>query len=171
VLLAALAALSALGSLRLVSEVSRYMDEDSLVLIDGQGHTVSVDEGELAMVWTYAFEAQPTCAVRDPAGDSVGLQPVDGDFRRDAGSAGDLVGTFSFTPRSGTVIVTCDGVDATPASHVAVTTAPSLATGSVGLLALIGAAVVLALLALLAAGLTVAFFLERRQPEGSSRLR
>jgi hypothetical protein len=96
--------------------------------------------------------------------------PVAGDFRRDAGKIGDLVGTSSFTPRSGMVIMTCDGVDATPPSHVFVTRAPSLATGSVGLTALIGAAVVLALVALLAAVLVVAFLLERRQPERRSRL-
>jgi hypothetical protein len=164
VLMLALAALSIAGAWRLVGSTSGYSwDDDALVPIDGQGHVVPVAKNQLTMMWTYDFLKTPSCEVLDESGVALPLSAVSGDYRRDAGSAGDWVGTTTFTPTTDKVTVTCDGLTISgPPVEIPVTTAPTGATTPVERALRIGAAASLGVLAVLAVALAVAFGMQRR---------
>lgn len=164
-LLLALTAVSIAGAWHLVSSASGYSwDEEAFVPIEGHGHVVSVAKDERAMVWTYDFLKTPNCEVLDESGVALPLRPADGDYRRDAGSAGDWVGTMTFTPATEKVTVTCDGLTISgPPVEIPVTTAPTSATTPVERVFRIGGAIFLGVLALFAAALAVAFGIQRRR--------
>jgi hypothetical protein len=163
-LLLALAALSIAGAWQLVSSTSGYSwDDEALVPIDGQRHVVPVAKNQRTMMWTYDFLETPTCEVLDESGEALPISAASGDYRRDAGSAGDWVGTMTFTPTTEKVAVTCDGLTISgPPVEIAVTTAPTSATTPVERALRIGAAASLGVLAVFAAALALAFGVQRR---------
>jgi len=167
-LLLALAALSIAGAWQLVSSTSGYSwGDEALVPIDGQEHVVPVAKNQRTMMWTYDFLETPSCDVFDQSGVALPISAASGDHRRDAGSAGDWVGTLTFTPTTEKVTITCDGLTISgPPVEIPVTTAPKSATTPVERVFRIGAGASLGVLAALAAALAVAFGMHRRASVG-----
>lgn len=118
--------------------LSAFVHTDIEVPRDGAPHAVELSSGGEQMLWTYDFERRPVCRIVDQDTDAeVRLRAPGGEFRRDAGSAGDWVGTWRFDPGSGQLEVTCTASAWHPTSTVEIGPAPRISSFVVGLLATI----------------------------------
>jgi len=118
--------------------LSAFLETDVEVVRDGEPHAVELSSGDDQMLWTYDFESQPSCRVVDRvSGEEIELRRPGGEFRRNAGTAGDWVGTWRFDPGSGDVEVTCSADSSRPPSTVEIGPAPRISSFVVGILATI----------------------------------
>ncbi|MCW2768216.1 MAG: hypothetical protein JWO11_4175 [Nocardioides sp.] len=147
-----------------MSQVDGYdWPDESLVPVDGQPHTLSVSQGRTAMMWTYEADSAPDCTIADAYdGDPLPLQPTEGAYRREGGSAGDWIGTATLQPTSSTVEVTCSGLDPRSRSLVVVADAPRMPPALAAFGALVAIPVGLGLTGLLALGAATVLALRPR---------
>lgn len=118
--------------------LSAFVHADVEVARDGLPHEVEVSAGGEQMLWSYDFDSRPACEVVDVDNDEpISLRAPGGEFRRNAGSAGDWVGTWRFDSGSGHLRVTCDRAGAGPGSSVEIGPAPRISSFVLGLLATI----------------------------------
>lgn len=118
--------------------LSAFLQTDVEVVRDGEPHAVEVSTDGDQMLWTYDFDRRPECGVTDRAtGEEIELRRPGGEFRRDAGSAGDWVGTWRFDPGSGDLEVTCSADSSVPPSTVEIGPAPRIGSFVAGILATI----------------------------------
>ncbi|WP_296605826.1 hypothetical protein [Nocardioides sp.] len=118
--------------------LSGFSDTDVTVARDGRAHAVALTADHEQMLWSYDFDRQPDCRVVDRSTDEeVPLRRPGGDFRRNAGSAGDWVGTWRFDSGSGDLEITCSRSGSTPLSTVEIGPAPRIGSFVVGILATI----------------------------------
>ena len=85
---------------------------DGPVPVDGQAHTVALDNTEAHVLW--AASPRPTCVVTDTAsGRELPLSATEGTFTRSTNNRPNDVAWLEFTPTSQRVDVTCTGGDGT----------------------------------------------------------
>lgn len=116
--------------------LSGFLKTDATVEADGRPHEVTVPTDRDRMMWFDETVTYPDCRVVDlRSGEEIRLRSVSGDFRRNNGTAGDMVGVHQFDPGSGRLEVTCDGVSGR--TFVDIGPAPAVGGFVAGLLATI----------------------------------
>lgn len=142
-----MAAVAAAWLLPAVLSDGPLQSDDTVLLVDGEPHTAQTSAERESMLWFDESLADPSCVVRDAAGDEIATSATDRTERRHLGSPGDWVGVATFAPTSDSVEVTCTGV---ADGAVLVSQAPG---GTAGLVAI--GAIILVPLSLALAGLVL----------------